>query len=303
MKSCDLPFAYSTPKTHPSDHPATTQRPLSETDIMAASIVNDTEFITELTLPFIYFKTRPFLKFYLTKGVRFGAHQNLSLVKKWYTEICEASKVQDIEGVCNEMYNIMFTTQDHHILFHHVFNNGIRDLFGGMFGINRDYWDEMGVDLSMAFSYYYCQPVPAIQRFQLLMCWELFWGVYGYDQQKRMSNYKQMYDDLYATISMSEFTPYYLGAIKYCIEEKPNRFVNTIVNIIMHAFKYIKNARKAKRISNDPTIHEPLWRDWYSAKVGSDPLYFVRSIDELIIHVDDEEEMDALVPSCLKEVI
>lgn len=270
---------------------------------MASSIINDDDFMTELTTPFIYYKTRPFLKFYLTKGFRFMSHQKTSSVKKWYKAVDEATTVQEMERVCNEMYDVMFNTAEHRVLFENIFNEGIRTLFGGMFGMNRDYWAEMGIGHKEAFDYYYFSSIPPLQRFQLLMCWEMFWGLYGNQNKARMANYVHMHDDLYTTISMSEFTPYYLGAIKHCTEEKPGMFVATVVNIIMHAFNHIKTTRKAKYMSKDDTLNVPLWREWYSKKMDDEPLYFKRSVNEMMLYTYNEEKMETLIPACLKDLI
>ena len=267
---------------------------------MAPITNGDDDFIRDLMLPYFYTKTKHFLKFYLTNGVRMAAHQNTELNQFWYKFTDGAKTVDEINSVCHHMYDMMEFTGEKNMIVDVLFNDKIRSLFGNMFGMHRDFWAELGIDDDKAYEMYWSENIPDFQRFQILMCWELFWGVYGEDNLRRMSNYTSMYDDLYATISMSEFTPYYLTAIKCCVEESPHLFVFTIVNIFMHAFKFIKDARRKKYIEKKHMTDIPVWQKWYCEKHTQEPTYFNKNAVDVMKCAYDQQEMMSLLPACVK---
>lgn len=267
--------------------------------IMASSINNKNEFINELTLPTFHFKTKHFLKFYLKSENGFFAHRNYSTNKEWLDIIDNNDDIETYYDVCEDMHEKMFNSSEYHALFEKLFNTDMRKLFGGMFCMERDYWFELGVDSNEAYYLYHFGNVPAFQKMQVLMCWYLLWGDYGNIIVSRMANYANMAHDLYTTISMSEFTPFYLGAIDKCINDTPQWFVYTIVNIFMHAFNHIKKSRKAKILNQDTTLNVPLWQSYYCSLYEEDPKHFSKPAQDIMTYHYDEEHMETLVPECV----
>lgn len=269
---------------------------------MASTITNVDQFIGDLNTPLFHTKTVSFLKFYLEKGFGFGfiAHQNRFTKQRWLDTIYEATDFYVVNDVCEEMYDVLFDTGEYESIYD-MFNITLRKMFGGMFGMNCDYWADLGVDNDTAYKLFNFENIPAFQKIQVFMCCEMFYGLYGFDIMRRMSHYTAMPDDLYTTISMGEFTPYYLGAINQCIEDTPELFVFTIVNIFIHAFKYIKTTRKDKYLRKDPMLNYPLWQSYYGQLYQEDNLHFTRPATQHMVCHYDKKHMETLIPRWLKE--
>lgn len=258
-------------------------------------------FIDRLTKPSYFRRTRHFLSFYLRNVNRFFAHQEPRVAYKWFSVLNETSDVISAGKVCEDMYGRMFITGEHKSLFD-MFDTDMRMLFGGMFGMGRDFWTELGVDKDTCYGLYNFEKVAALHKMQILMCWELFWGDYGKDCARRMANYDGLVDDLYATISMSHFTGLYLGAIEKCLEDNPANFVSTIVNIFMHAFAFVKNTRRRRLVMKKPD--SPIWRKYHVVSWTTDRNFLSKPMAEMIDHYyDDEKTMERCLPACLVEAL
>lgn len=270
---------------------------------MAFPIKNEAEFICSLTEPTFYYKTKHFLNWYFsnTKDM-FIALQHPTLIQKWKYVLKSTDDMQSVFTICDEMYDLMFNTGEYQCLFN-MFNTQIRKLFGGMFGMNCDYLRDIGIDDEFAYNTFNFEKIGSCQKIQLLMCWQLFWGNYGKKLSVQMANYTGMWDDLYSTISMSKFTGYYLEAIDLCYQETPQWIVSTVVNIILHAFKYINYLRKDQFYSKLPGYNTPMWREYYNDVIEKDPKRFSMSANELlyISNIDNYNEryMETLIPSSL----
>lgn len=281
------------------------QQRTTTTKIMASfRVQNENDFMTSLTLPSFHKKTKHFLKFYLTQDFKFMAHQDYQLNMLWLKSLDEAKSIEDIESLCDDMYDRLFNTGEYRIIFDEFFNTGLRSLFGGMYGMNRDFWLELGIDDDEAYHIFHFEKLHSFQKFQVIMCWELFWGMYGENATQRMANYTHMKDDLFTTISMSKLTPYYMGALNLCLEETPQWFVYTVVNIFMHAFTYIKYTRKQKYFKEDITINNPLWLVYRNKQLTQDANYFKKPLCETMkVHYDEKHMEENCLPACVKEML
>jgi hypothetical protein len=279
-------------------------------DIMTITSDNMNNFVYSLTEPTFYYKLKHFLNSYLSDTENtFIAFQNPTLVQKWKYLLKNTDNAETVYEICDEMYNLLFNTGEYENLFN-MFNVHLRKLFGGMFGMNCDYWTDLGMNKDATYDIFHFEKVESFQKIQVLMCYELFWGNYGTKYSMQMANYKGMWDDLYTTISMSEFTPYYLEAIDVCITNTPAWFISTIVNIIMHTFKYIKNTRKTRfysKTKTPATLNAPMWREYYNLVYKNNEKRFSMSANEILCDADienyDEKYMDTLIPTNLMRVL
>jgi hypothetical protein len=234
--------------------------------------------------------------FYLTNKYRFLAHYNSKDVAIWIKLLEDTVRRHENIGiVCDELINAMFITGENFLQSEFCFNKSLRELFGNMCCMECDYWGDLGIDNERIIKTF--NNCTSIQKFQIQMCWEIFWGSGDFVKKYLNSEIGLNYfnDDLYSTISMSEFTPFYLSALKDSIDTNVELFPTTIVNIIIHAFNFIIDYRTQNNIQNSQII-EPLWLNHKDAMIKENVTFFKTSSSELIY---ENTQMYYLIPNCL----
>lgn len=225
------------------------------------------DFVNDLNDEFVYPLLREYLMHYLRNFERYSAHYDSAKVKSWLSRLRKSQEIETVVYVCDEMMSEMYDSKEYLLQYDYVYGNSIKFLFGGMYGLNRDYVAEFGFTTE-ELQFIFIRHTTPFQRFQLQMCYELFWGWKGFGKQdlNTYDDYMGFADDLYTTISCSPYTKYYLAAIKDTRETKPSRIFTTLVNIIVHAYHFVIEQRndqdKILNPSQQPVAWKNLWCDF-----------------------------------------
>lgn len=253
-----------------------------------------TDFVNDVNDEFIYPLLREYLIHYLRNFERFSAHYNNHKVKKWLSSLRKYQDITSIISICEEMMSEMYVSGEFRMQYDYAYMNTAKFLFGGMYGMNRDYISEIGFK-EEELDFIFMHQTPSYQRFQLQMCHELFWGWKGFGKQdlNTEDDYKGFTDDIYTTISSSPFTKYYLAAIKNTYEMDKKRIFTTIINIIVHAYHYVIDQRNdQEKIINpqQPTlVWQNLWCDFIRDECFNPNSKFISNNIYDLVWINEEE--------------
>jgi len=234
-----------------------------------------------------------YLYFHFECDIKFIRNpQTILMVLSWL----DGGLINNLTNVCRDLVCVHWENGQY-LQFYNDFHRGIRPLFGGMCAMKRDFFVELGYTSEMLSDIFH-QATP-IQLIQLQMCWEIFWGVQGFGRSSLITkeDYDGFVDDIYATISMSEFTPYYLASLYQTINE-PSLVITTIVNIIMDAYFFVLQQRVELHVQEH--AWKPIWQQFQTYQMTQNPDYFKVTAHQRMWVYYDDDTMISLIPECIK---